>query len=866
MKLALSSKKRGMVSSINSMKKLLMASRKFRNAFIIMQLLMLLSVTYSLSSKLETSSLESPTVRLGAGLPLRNISPILSQITLTTKRRSVKLRVALSGPSRKNPNPVQLRTTSVLGRPQFQLQQLQIQRTQTLTLIATNRCRPFVEASGGVGPPRGISVMDVNNSDIGVSSAPLRESSRQLHQPTTPRDQPANEINPVLNDKYFYDHVFSEWDSDNVHDVHLFFEHVRYFENDLSPSSGVKGSLAKNINFWHSIGASAFVIKTIKEGYLIPFLTPPPPMFCKNNKSAFNNENFVDEAISELVESGCVKQVPFKPFVVSPLSVAMNKSSKPRLILDLSILNKSIKKDKFKFEDWKIAVQYFSKNDYLYKFDLKSGYHHIDICPQQHTYLGFSWRKSFYVFTVLPFGLSSAPFIFSKCLREMVKYWRRNSIKIVLYLDDGYGMNSNLIDCQNDASFVKESLVSAGFLINEKKSVLSPVQELEWLGIIWNSVDFSLSIPDRRINDLLNSLQKGLSEFDRLSARQLAQIVGRVISMSPVIGNISRLMSRYSYMNIENRKSWDSILCMKFPQLVHEELVFWLENIKKVNLKKLDFYSKSNVVVYSDASNVACAAYTVEIESKIFHQMWTESESTKSSTWKEMRAIEQALLSYQKVFEGKTLKWFTDNQNCVKIVKSGSMKFELQELAKSIFSVCSQKCMSIDIQWIPRSLNTLADYASKMIDHEDWGVSTEFFNFIDGMWGPHTIDRFASHLNTKLPRYNSLFWNATAEAFDAFTQDWSNENNWLVPPIFSVLRVIRHMLSCNARGTLIVPKWTSAAFWPYIFKKNLECQDYITDVLEFTNTERIFVHGSNENSIFGSSRFSSPVLAIRIRV
>ena len=51
-----------------------------------------------------------------------------------------------------------------------------------------------------------------------------------------------------------------------------------------------------------------------------------------NNKSAFVHEKFVDDAISELVESGCAKLVPFKPYIV-PLSVALNKSVKPRLIL-----------------------------------------------------------------------------------------------------------------------------------------------------------------------------------------------------------------------------------------------------------------------------------------------------------------------------------------------------------------------------------------------------------------------------------------------------------------------------------------------------------------------------------------------------
>jgi len=131
-----------------------------------------------------------------------------------------------------------------------------------------------------------------------------------------------------------------------------------------------------------------------------------------------------------------------------------------------------VRKDRFKFEDWKVAIQYFTKNSSVFKFDLKSGYHHIDICPQQHTFLAFSWKGKYFCFTVLLFGLSTAHFIFSKCLREMVKYWRNNSIKIVMYLDDWFGMAQNFEDCINDSQFVKDSLTKAGFLINEKKKCL----------------------------------------------------------------------------------------------------------------------------------------------------------------------------------------------------------------------------------------------------------------------------------------------------------------------------------------------------------------------------------------------------------
>ena len=98
-------------------------------------------------------------------------------------------------------------------------------------------------------------------------------------------------------------------------------------------------------------------------------------MFFKNNKSALDNSEFVDQAVSELVYSGCVQNIPFIPYVVDPLSVATNKSGKKRLILDLSVLNKFVKKHKFKFEDWKLVIQFFKEDSYLYKVGLSSFRH-----------------------------------------------------------------------------------------------------------------------------------------------------------------------------------------------------------------------------------------------------------------------------------------------------------------------------------------------------------------------------------------------------------------------------------------------------------------------------------------------------------
>ena len=55
---------------------------------------------------------------------------------------------------------------------------------------------------------------------------------------------------------------------------------------------------------------------------------------------------------------------------------------------------------------------------FMITFDLKSGYHHIEIHSDHPRFLGIAWKFPgeasirYFVFSVLPFGLSSAPYFF----------------------------------------------------------------------------------------------------------------------------------------------------------------------------------------------------------------------------------------------------------------------------------------------------------------------------------------------------------------------------------------------------------------------------------------------------------------------
>ena len=168
------------------------------------------------------------------------------------------------------------------------------------------------------------------------------------------------------------------------------------------------------------------------------------------------------------------------------------------------------------------------------------------------------------------------------------------------------------------------------------------------------------------------------------------------------------------------------------------------------------------------------------------------------------------------------------------------------------------------MQWIPRDLNTAADDLSKFVDYGDYTINDVVFNSLDELWGPHTCDRFACSYNAKVKLFNSKFYQPGSSDVNAFAQDWSHHNNWLCPPVFLTCKVIKHLKLCSAKGTLIVPLWKSAHFWPILSSDGLHWSPFIHDWVILPNFPNLFIRGKVKNSIFGGRPLSFVTLALCI--
>ena len=173
--------------------------------------------------------------------------------------------------------------------------------------------------------------------------------------------------------------------------------------------------------------------------------------------------------------------------------------------------------------------------------------------------------------------------------------------------------------------------------------------------------------------------------------------------------------------------------------------------------------------------------------------------------------------SFGPVLKHQVVQFCSDSQNALKILEKGSRKVHLHELAMVAFSACVKFNIKMQLHWVPRAVNEQADFLSRIIDTDDWQISDAFFQYVNSLWEPAAIDRFASFKNTKLPRFNFRFWNPGTQTVDCFTADWSHDMNLLVPPLTLVARCLEYLTECKAKGLLNSPAWKSAAFWPFLF-------------------------------------------------
>ena len=134
-------------------------------------------------------------------------------------------------------------------------------------------------------------------------------------------------------------------------------------------------------------------------------------------------------------------------------------------------------------------------------------------------------------------------------------------------------------------------------------------------------------------------------------------------------------MTRRIYALLNSQAYWCQLLEVSPKAKV--ELEFWLNQFEHINGRET-WHSPSVLwVVYAHASATGYRGFTLEHGCHIAHGAWSEDQSAKSSTLRELRAVWMVLEFLIPKLKNERILWFSDNQNVVRIMEIGSKKPEL---------------------------------------------------------------------------------------------------------------------------------------------------------------------------------------------
>ena len=177
---------------------------------------------------------------------------------------------------------------------------------------------------------------------------------------------------------------------------------------------------------WEKVTRDPEVLEAIR-GYELPFSSLPParsrlkePIFSPVIAEA------CDKEILRLLNKGAITVTsPSADQFLSRFFLIEKTSEGMRFILNLKDLNCFLSPPHFQLEDWRMVTQLMTQDSWMVTVDLEDAYLLVPISPKSRRFLRFQWRGVTYEFAVLPFGLSTAPYIFTKILRPVMAHLRR---------------------------------------------------------------------------------------------------------------------------------------------------------------------------------------------------------------------------------------------------------------------------------------------------------------------------------------------------------------------------------------------------------------------------------------------------------
>lgn len=142
-----------------------------------------------------------------------------------------------------------------------------------------------------------------------------------------------------------------------------------------------------------------------------------------------------------------------------------------------------------------------------------------------------------YQFTVLPFSMSAAPQVFTKCMAVVATFLRKRQVLVFPYLDDCLVRGRSTVQVELHVSMIRCTFNRLDLLLNVQKSTLFPTQRREFIGAVLDSGQVRAFLPESRFQTMHDILE-GFRQYPTITAKNCLTLLSHMASCMYVVQHV----------------------------------------------------------------------------------------------------------------------------------------------------------------------------------------------------------------------------------------------------------------------------------------------------------------------------------------
>ena len=480
-----------------------------------------------------------------------------------------------------------------------------------------------------------------------------------------------------------------------------------------------------------------YIVSGIRDGFRIGFNYSQAPHIRSshsNMQSALQRPEIVREYLAKECSEGRVLG-PLDPSLYPVVHtsrfgvIPKGSTGKWRLIVDMSApegasVNDGVSESVCSLsyvgvKDAAAGIRRLGAGALLAKIDIKSAYRNVPIHPDDRWLMGMIWGDALFIDTALPFGLRSAPKIFTALADAAEWIVRRAGVNFAIhYLDDfliiGAPASS---ECRAALQIVLDVFSKLGLPLAVEK-LDGPTTCLEFLGFELDSRLLEIRLPLRKLTELQLLIRQWVGR-KLCTQKELESFIGKLAYAAKVVQPGKTFMRRMFELLGGARRSHHHI---RLNTSFQSDVLWWDAFLESWNgISMIHSGQQPSIHIWTDASGrFGCGA--IEPISKHWIQMKWPKENMgsgmpldeESITLKELLPIVLACAVWGESFRNMRVTVHCDNLGTVALVNSGYSRVpQIMHLLRCLFFVRARFQIELWAVHIPGMDNIVADAISR---------------------------------------------------------------------------------------------------------------------------------------------------------